>query len=216
MACCRCVSVHFLNKIFRASLEDHQLSRRNFTFRAASSLRSVILKFGCLSRRGRKLFLCLCTAILSEYSSDLSRKTTILGPNVVDIGPGVSVVAIFCGSLVFVEAFTRYLGNGYKQKHKEHPLMMPKYSKFFVCAVVELLACTRVSVALDRFGSQFLTSNFQREGWHFLEEFASCVLTTVADRSAVRQASSVLCFLRKSFSWRWRTFPGPTFWHAIE
>ena len=56
----------------------------------------------------------------------------------------------------------------------------------------DFLAGTRVMAALDKFGSQYLRTEFCRDARRFLEEFVNCVLSTVASMSVLGQGLS--CF----------------------
>ena len=57
----------------------------------------------------------VCVATLDRYSSDPHREVTALGRVVDTLAPDVSVASISGGSTVLVEAFCKYLGNGYRQ-----------------------------------------------------------------------------------------------------
>ena len=61
-------------------------------------------------------------ASLDRYSSDPHQEVTSLGRVVDALVPDVSVASISGGSTVPVEAFSDYLGNGYRQKHIDYPV----------------------------------------------------------------------------------------------
>ena len=64
----------------------------------------------------------VCVASLNRYSSDHHQEVTALGRVVDALGPDVSVASISGGSTVLVEAFCKYLGNGYRQKLIYYPV----------------------------------------------------------------------------------------------
>ena len=63
-------------------------------------------------------------AILDRYSSDPHQEVTLLGRVVDALGSDVAVASIIGGStvLVLVEAFSEYLGCGYRQKLIDYPV----------------------------------------------------------------------------------------------
>ena len=71
--------------------------------------------------------------------------------------------------------------------------MTPNHSKFAAIEEDRFLAGTRVLSALEKVGSPYLKKEFRRDCRKFLEEFVSCVLSTVAARSAIGQGLSCFC-----------------------
>ena len=71
--------------------------------------------------------------------------------------------------------------------------MTPNHSKFAAIEENRFLAGTRVSSALEKVGSSYLKKEFRRGCRKFLEDFVSCVLSTVAARSAIGQGLSCFC-----------------------
>ena len=57
----------------------------------------------------------------------------------------------------------------------------------------DFLSGTRVMAALRKVGSQYLRTECRRDAHRFLEEFVSCVLSTVASRSILGQGLSCFC-----------------------
>ena len=64
----------------------------------------------------------VCVATLDRYSSDPHQKVTALGRVVDALGSDVAVASIIGGSTVLVEAFSEYLGSGYRQKLMDYPV----------------------------------------------------------------------------------------------
>ena len=64
----------------------------------------------------------VCVATLDRYSSDPHQEVTALGRVVDALGSDVAVVSIIGGSTVLVEAFSEYLGSGYRQKLIDYPV----------------------------------------------------------------------------------------------
>ena len=64
----------------------------------------------------------VCVAILDRYSSDPHQEVTALGRVVDALGSEVAVGSIIGGSTVLVEAFSEYLGSGYRQKLIDYPV----------------------------------------------------------------------------------------------
>ena len=71
--------------------------------------------------------------------------------------------------------------------------MTPNHSQFAAIEEDRFLAGTRVLSALEKVGSPYLKKEFRRDCRKFLEEFVSCVLSTVAARSAIGQGLSCFC-----------------------
>ena len=71
--------------------------------------------------------------------------------------------------------------------------MTPNHSKFAAIDKDRFLAVTRVLSALEKVGSAYLKKEFRRDCRKFLEDFVSCVLSTVAARSAIGQGLSCFC-----------------------
>ena len=71
--------------------------------------------------------------------------------------------------------------------------VLPNHSKIPPIADGEFLAETRVLAALNKIGSSYLKREFQRDARMFLEEFTTCVLSTVAARSKVGRGLSCFC-----------------------
>ena len=67
------------------------------------------------------------------------------------------------------------------------------HSKFPPIADGEFVAGTRVLAALNKIGSSYLKREFQHDARRFLEEFTTCVLSTVAARSKIGQGLSCFC-----------------------
>ena len=63
----------------------------------------------------------VCVATLDRYSSDPQQEVTALGRVVDALGSDVAVASIIGGSTVLVEAFSEYLGSGYRQKLIDYP-----------------------------------------------------------------------------------------------
>ena len=59
---------------------------------------------------------------LDRYSSYLHQELTALGRVVDALGADVAVASIIGGSTVLVEAFSEYLGSGYRQKLIDYPV----------------------------------------------------------------------------------------------
>ena len=68
--------------------------------------------------------------------------------------------------------------------------MTPNHSQFAAIEEDRFLAGTRVSSALEKVGSSYLKKEFRRDCRRFLEDFVSCVLSTVAARSSIGQGLS--------------------------
>ena len=64
----------------------------------------------------------VCVATLDCYSSDPHQEVTALGQVVDALGSDVAVASIIGGSTVLVEAFSEYLGSGYRQKLIDYPV----------------------------------------------------------------------------------------------
>ena len=64
----------------------------------------------------------VCVATLDRYSSDPHQEVTALGRVVDALGSDVAVASIIGGSTVLVEAFSEYLGSGYRQKLLDYPV----------------------------------------------------------------------------------------------
>ena len=71
--------------------------------------------------------------------------------------------------------------------------MTPNHSQFASIEEDRFLAGTRVASALDKVGSSYLKREFRRDSRKFLEDFVSCVLSTVAARSSIGQGLSCFC-----------------------
>ena len=71
--------------------------------------------------------------------------------------------------------------------------MAPNHSKFAAIEENRFLAGTRVSSVLEKVGSSYLKKEFRRDCMKFLEDFANCVLSTVAARSAKGHGLSCFC-----------------------
>ena len=71
--------------------------------------------------------------------------------------------------------------------------MTPNHSKFAAIEEDRFLAGTRVSSALKKVGSAYLKKESRRDCRKFLEDFVSCVLSTVAARSSIGQGLSCFC-----------------------
>ena len=71
--------------------------------------------------------------------------------------------------------------------------MTPNHSKLAAIEEDRFLAGTRVLWALEKVGSAYLKREFRRDCRKFLEDFVSCVLSTVAARSAIGQGLSCFC-----------------------
>ena len=71
--------------------------------------------------------------------------------------------------------------------------VVPKHSRFPAIDEKDFLYGTRVMVALDNVGSQYLRTEFRRDARRFLEEFVNCVLSTVASRSVIGKGPSCFC-----------------------
>ena len=71
--------------------------------------------------------------------------------------------------------------------------VLPNHSKFPQIADGEFLAGTRVLAALNKIGSSYLKREFQHDARRFLQEFTTCVLSTVAARSKIGQGLSYFC-----------------------
>ena len=71
--------------------------------------------------------------------------------------------------------------------------MTPNHSKFAAIEEDRFLAGTRVLSALEKVGSPYLKKEFRRDCRKFLEDFVSCVLSTVAARSSIGQGLSCFC-----------------------
>ena len=69
----------------------------------------------------------------------------------------------------------------------------PNHSKFAAIEEDRFLAGTRVSSLLEKVGSAYLKKEFRRDCRKFLEDFVSCVLSTVAARSSIGQGLSCFC-----------------------
>ena len=70
--------------------------------------------------------------------------------------------------------------------------MVPNHSRFPAIDDKNFLVGTRVMVELDKVGSHYLQKKFPRDARRFVEDFANCVLSTVAARSVIGQGLS--CF----------------------
>ena len=64
----------------------------------------------------------VCVASLDCHGSDPYQKVTGLGRVVDGLGPDFPVASISGGSTVLVEAFSEYLGSGYRQKLIDYPI----------------------------------------------------------------------------------------------
>ena len=64
----------------------------------------------------------VCVATLDRYSSDPHQEVTVLGRVVDALRSDVAVASIIGGSTVLVEAFSEYLGSGYRQKLIDYPV----------------------------------------------------------------------------------------------
>ena len=64
----------------------------------------------------------VCVDTLDRYSSDPHQEVTALGRVVDAFGSDVTVASIIGGSTVLVEAFSEYLGSGYRQKLIDYPV----------------------------------------------------------------------------------------------
>ena len=71
--------------------------------------------------------------------------------------------------------------------------MTPNHSQFVAIEEDRFLAGTRVASALEKVGSSYLKKEFRRDSRKFLEDFVSCVLSTVAARSSIGQGLSCFC-----------------------
>ena len=71
--------------------------------------------------------------------------------------------------------------------------MTPNHSRFAAMEEDRFLAGTRVLPALEKVGSAYLRKEFRRDCRKFLEDFVSCVLSTVAARSSIGQGLSCFC-----------------------
>ena len=71
--------------------------------------------------------------------------------------------------------------------------VLPNHSNFPPIADGEFLAGTRVLAALNKIGSSYLKREFQCDALRFLEEFTTCVLSTVAARPNIGQGLSCFC-----------------------
>ena len=71
--------------------------------------------------------------------------------------------------------------------------MAPNHSRFAAIEEDRFLAGTRVLSALEKVGSSYLKKEFGRDCRKFLEDFVSCILSTVAARSAIGQGLSCFC-----------------------
>ena len=71
--------------------------------------------------------------------------------------------------------------------------MTPNHSQFTAIEEDRFLAGTRVGSALEKMGSSYLKKEFRRDSRKFLEDFVSCVLSTVAARSSIGQGLSCFC-----------------------
>ena len=63
--------------------------------------------------------------------------------------------------------------------------MTPNHSKFAAIEEDRFPAGTRILSALEKVGSPYLKKEFRRNCRKFLEDFVSCVLSTVGERSAI-------------------------------
>ena len=71
--------------------------------------------------------------------------------------------------------------------------IIPNHSCFPAIDETDFLSGTVVMVALEKFGSQYLRTEFRRDTRRFFEEFVNCVLSTVASRSVTGQGLSSFC-----------------------
>ena len=71
--------------------------------------------------------------------------------------------------------------------------VLPNHSKCPLMADGEFLAGTRLLAALNKIGSSYLNRKFQRDARRLLEEFTTCVLSTVAARSKIGLGLSCFC-----------------------
>ena len=71
--------------------------------------------------------------------------------------------------------------------------VVPNHSRFPAIDDKDFLTGTRVMAALDENGSHYLQKEFRRDARCFLEDFVSCVLSTVASRSVIGQGLSCFC-----------------------
>ena len=71
--------------------------------------------------------------------------------------------------------------------------MTPNHSKFAVIEEDRFLVGTWVLWALEKVGSPYLKREFRRDCRKFLDDFVSCVLSTVAARSTIGQGLSCFC-----------------------
>ena len=70
--------------------------------------------------------------------------------------------------------------------------VVPNHSCFPAVDDKDFLTGTRVMAALDKIGSHYLQKRFRRDARRFLEDFVTCVLSTVASRSVIGQG--LICF----------------------
>ena len=82
-------------------------------------------------------------------------------------------------SLPFVEQWEKYV--------------VANHSRFASIDDEHFLEGTRVMAALGKVGSQFLQKESRRDARRFLEDFLSCVLSTVASRSVIGLGLSCFC-----------------------
>ena len=71
--------------------------------------------------------------------------------------------------------------------------VIPNHSRFLAIDDKDFLVGTRVMAALGRVGSHCLQKEVRRDARRFLEDFVSCVLSTVAARSVIGQGLSCFC-----------------------
>ena len=71
--------------------------------------------------------------------------------------------------------------------------MTPNHSLFVAIEEDRFLVGTRVLSALEKVASPYLKKEFRRDCRKFLEDFVSCVLSTVAARSSIGQGLSCFC-----------------------
>ena len=76
---------------------------------------------------------------------------------------------------------------------KWEEFMTPNHSRFAAIEEDRFLVGTQVLSVLEKVGKSYLKKEFQRDCRKFLEDFVSCILSTVAARSAIGQGLSCFC-----------------------
>ena len=71
--------------------------------------------------------------------------------------------------------------------------VVPNHSRFAPIDDKHFLEGTSVMAAVGKVGSHYLQKEFRRDARRFLEDFLSCVLSTVASRSVIGQGLSCFC-----------------------